>query len=509
MLDPELYEGREQTYVKHFVLEQYLERVAYNIFSFQTDFVYVDGFSGPWKSENDTYQDTSFKLAIDKLRAVRDSVKRRGRNVKIKCMFIEKETKPFEELRAAVDKIYDIEIKLINGKFEDHIADIQVFAHGTFSLIFIDPTGWQGFALHKIKPLLNLRGEVLINFMSDFINRFLEDSRPEIASTFDELFGPNWYEEWRELVSTGLSREAAAIGVYSSRLKELGNLNFVTSTRILKPTAEKSYFYLIYGTQHPKGVQEFRRVEKKTIDAQERVRNAAKYKAEVERTGQESLFGNDAPIKNYEEERKSQLARGRTKLLSAIGTNTNGIRYENLIGQVLEIPLVWEEDLKRWLRELRSEGKIDIPEITGRQRVPKAPERLWRRLCVTAFEDVGVADIESVSLVTSALKGKTWRSQIGGEWPVASYLVGRLARAINCRATVDLLTVAAKCPAHEKARLDLAHWPTSKLIAYATSEVDLPTRAMALWYAVGTQRYPSRNLHQRRGDSQAVFDHLW
>ena len=32
---------------------------------------------------------------------------------------------------------------------------------------------------------------------------------------------------------------------------------------------------------------------------------------------------------------------------------------------------------------------------------------------------------------------------------------------------------------------------------------------MALWYAVGTQRYPSLSLHQRRGDPQAVFDHMW
>ena len=371
MLDPKLYEGREQTYVKHFVLEKYLERVAYNIFSFQTDFVYVDGFSGPWKSENDGYEDTSFKLAIDRLRAVRDGVKARGRNVKIRCMFIEKERKPFAELEAAVDKIDDIYIELINGTFEDQIADICVFAKNSFSLIFIDPTGWQGYPLDKIKPLLNLRGEVLINFMSEFINRFLEDPRPAIAATFDELFGPNWYEEWQELVDTGLGREAAAIGVYSSRLKALGNFKFVTSTRILKPTVDKSYFHLIYGTEHWKGVQEFRRVESKAIDAQEQLRNAAKYKAEVARTGQGSLFGSDAPVKNYEEERKTQLDRGWNRLLSALSTYPCGIKYEDLIGHVLEIPMVWEVDLKYWLKELRSEGKIDIPEMTGRQKVPR------------------------------------------------------------------------------------------------------------------------------------------
>lgn len=37
MLPRSAYEGREQTYVKHFVLERYLERVAFNIFSFSNE----------------------------------------------------------------------------------------------------------------------------------------------------------------------------------------------------------------------------------------------------------------------------------------------------------------------------------------------------------------------------------------------------------------------------------------------------------------------------------------
>ena len=46
------YRGREQTYLKHFFLERYLERVAYKVGSFAPEFVYVDGFSGPWKTED-------------------------------------------------------------------------------------------------------------------------------------------------------------------------------------------------------------------------------------------------------------------------------------------------------------------------------------------------------------------------------------------------------------------------------------------------------------------------
>ena len=46
MKSPEYYKGKEQTYLKHFFLEQYLETVALHIGYAQSEFVYVDCFSG-------------------------------------------------------------------------------------------------------------------------------------------------------------------------------------------------------------------------------------------------------------------------------------------------------------------------------------------------------------------------------------------------------------------------------------------------------------------------------
>jgi hypothetical protein len=60
-----------------------------------------------------------------------------------------------------------------------------------------------------------------------------------------------------------------------------------------------------------------------------------------------------------------------------------------------------------------------------------SPDRLWRRCGVTAFEDIGVADLEVVAEVTAALAGKTYRAQLGGEWRVASTIIKRMARATN------------------------------------------------------------------------------
>ena len=314
MIDPGLYIGREQTYVKHFVLREYLERVAWNIYSFSDEFVYVDGFSGPWKSANENYEDTSFKIALDQLRKIRDDIKDSlDKDVTFRCFFIEKDKVAFHELSQIVQAIDDVDIEIVNGKFENAVEQVCSFAGRSFALVLIDPTGWQGFPMLKIEPLLRIRGEVLITFMSDFINRFIEDPRAEIAASFDDLFGPDWYPEWVALHDQGLSREAAAIKVYTSRLKQRSSFKFVTSTRILKPRSDRSYFYLIYGTEHWKGVSEFRKVEQRAIEAQERVRNAAKYTGEIDRTGQSSFFGEglvDTPIKTYEAERETQLKRG-------------------------------------------------------------------------------------------------------------------------------------------------------------------------------------------------------
>lgn len=112
MKSPEYYKGREQTYLKHFFLERYLERVAYNIGSFANEFVYVDGFSGPWKSENEALDDTSFMIAIQKLRQVREGLAKVGRTPKIRCMFVEKESGPYRALEAAVRNVTIFRSKL-------------------------------------------------------------------------------------------------------------------------------------------------------------------------------------------------------------------------------------------------------------------------------------------------------------------------------------------------------------------------------------------------------------
>ncbi len=120
MPDPSLYEGREQTYVKHFVLEHYLQKLAYKLGWSGGTLNYVDCFAGPWQHASKELKDTSPFIAIRELREARDALREKGRpSLKIRCLFIEKDRRAcsllIDNLRAVQDQ--DFEVQAINGIF--------------------------------------------------------------------------------------------------------------------------------------------------------------------------------------------------------------------------------------------------------------------------------------------------------------------------------------------------------------------------------------------------------
>jgi len=371
------YAGREQTYIKHFFLERYLERVTYKIGSFAQKFVYVDGFSGPWKSADEAFEDTSFVIAVKKLREVVARLSSINRHPSVRCLFIEKDPKAFRTLQRAVEGTSDIAIELLNGEFDKLVPDITRFIGNDFALTFIDPTGWTGFGLRRIERLLRVRGEVIVNFMFDHINRFLERPGPEYAETFDELFGG---AGWNDAIKPGRHREERTLALYQDRLRTIGDYEYVTSTRILKPLSDRSYFYLVYGTRHPEGILEFRSVEKKAVREQERVRLEAKQRSRVFRTGQAELFGAvDMTNGNlgFTEEKEFRLRGARERLLELLEDNER-IPFEEARPRILELPLVWEADFKDLILALRHEGRLEIEGMSSRQRRPQVGHVLVR-----------------------------------------------------------------------------------------------------------------------------------
>jgi hypothetical protein len=167
-------------------------------------------------------------------------------------------------------------------------------------------------------------------------------------------------------------------------------------------------------------------------------------------------------------------------------------------------------DISPWLamsllQKAIRRGQEDIALRAAATLLRDCPDRLWRRCGITAFEDIGVADLNVVSEVTAALAGKTYRSRIGGEWAVAATIISRMARATKCRAADDLFTAAELHPSLETARQELWSKPTFELLQHAISSYPLPERAIALWYLFGTNPRTC-SMRERRGEPQVAFE---
>ena len=119
------YKDREQTYLKHFFLERYLETVAYHIGYSHGQFTYVDCFSGPWRAADEELGDTSIRIALDRLNAVRVGLARRQKHPSIRAIFVEKSPVAFTDLQKVLDEHRgDIKTMAIPGTFEVNIGRI-------------------------------------------------------------------------------------------------------------------------------------------------------------------------------------------------------------------------------------------------------------------------------------------------------------------------------------------------------------------------------------------------
>jgi hypothetical protein len=152
-------------------------------------------------------------------------------------------------------------------------------------------------------------------------------------------------------------------------------------------------------------------------------------------------------------------------------------------------------------------GREDLALSAAATLLRDAPDKLWRRLGCIAYEDGGVAALDTVGIATASLGGKQARAALGAERAVATCVVAELSRAPKCRAADDLLMACELHPAYAQARSELPHLTTHELIILATGNGSIHERALALWYALGTDRDRS-TLVSRRGDPLLVFDQL-
>jgi len=153
-------------------------------------------------------------------------------------------------------------------------------------------------------------------------------------------------------------------------------------------------------------------------------------------------------------------------------------------------------------------GEVGFALSAAATLLSSAPDKLWRRLRVAAYEDIGLADLEAVSLALAGTSSKRTRMALGGNWRVASFLAMRLANAKKCRSADDLLMTLLDHPAYQHDRLRLTFQTTSDLMKVASGNDDIVTRAIALCYALGTDRWNPNSLRQRKGHPAYCFSQM-
>jgi hypothetical protein len=212
----------------------------------------------------------------------------------------------------------------------------------------------------------------VINFMYDHINRFINSQEPETEASLDALFGT---KDWRSLRGEK-DREHAILNFYQEQVRAAGKFEFVTSTRILKPTHDRAYFHLVYATRNPRGIIEFRAVEKKAVSEQEEVRHVAKREARESRSNQSELTLEfiESPESKLNKKRQEQILIAEDRVARIL--QVRPLDYKVLCPRILEIPLVWESDLKALLVKMRDAGRIRIDGLGPRGRSPKPGCRL-------------------------------------------------------------------------------------------------------------------------------------
>ena len=200
-------------------------------------------------------------IAINVLKDVHRQLRDMGRAKEIRCFFVEHKRKAYKQLQDAVmahnDPANGFHVATFCGRFEEAIPDIMKFVGRSFALTFIDPTGWTGYGFHKISRIMQHKpGEVLLNYMFDFINRFTAWEDPKIISSFDAILGARW----KDRLATNIPRDEAVEMLFGDEFRNAGAFNYVLSTRIEKLT-DRTHFCIIYGTRSPAGLEAYRDVE--------------------------------------------------------------------------------------------------------------------------------------------------------------------------------------------------------------------------------------------------------
>jgi three-Cys-motif partner protein len=383
-LDFAHYADREQAFVKHKFLDTYLPSLIGKVSSRYDEFVYVDGFAGPWKSvAGERFNDTSFGIALNHMTAQRVLYLSRGRNVRMRAFLVEKDANSFAQLQQAIALFPKIEITPLNGMMEAHAANIaSMIPAAAFSFTLIDPKGFP--EIDAMMPLLKRQNaEALVNFMFDFANRFAGTNLIQKLENWLSTLGSNeWIEQVKGL--SGLEREQKLERLAAEALQVTGRYTYAPVISVDKVHHDRTLYKLIFLSRHSEGLKVFRDSEEKALGVQATVRAVSKANKRAESSAIGDLFADGADA--IPNDRSSQVLR-RSKeqapdslIARLIAADEEGMLWGELWPTILDDFSVTRSWLGRHVNDIRKAGLISAPEWPNLKQIPDDDQRLiWAK----------------------------------------------------------------------------------------------------------------------------------
>jgi three-Cys-motif partner protein len=232
----------------------------------------IDGFAGP--GEYESGEIGSPLIALQALLTHPDkAVQNAIRKETIELIFIERDPKRSQHLQQLLEQQKQepdyppgLQPRIIIGTFVDEMTKQLVImerqrnrGNAIPTFVFIDPFGYSQTPLNIITRIMSLpMCEVLINFMAEEINRFLEVDYRTKERHYDDLFGTQQWRQIAQQAANPAERRRLQHDLYSHQLHDVAGAKYVRSFRMRNKHNTTDYF-LFFCTNNSRGMDEMKR----------------------------------------------------------------------------------------------------------------------------------------------------------------------------------------------------------------------------------------------------------
>lgn len=266
-------EKKEWSKVKDDILGCYLKPYFTKIQYTKKEIIYIDGFSGKGKFDDNTLGSPLIAYNI---------AKEVSTDLDVKFYFIE--NKYYKELENNVQNCQNVQV--INGNYEDNIVNIINKNIGKNVFVYIDPYGikslnfsylksFNSTSLNSVEFLMNLNSFGFIREGCRLLKSKLEDvaideeydlfmdesqdfKNVNNIEHMNEIAGGDY---WQKIIKdhqnkkiTGFQAEKRFIDAYCKKLKESGNFKYVINIPIRTKAGTPPKYRLVFATNHVDGV---------------------------------------------------------------------------------------------------------------------------------------------------------------------------------------------------------------------------------------------------------------